>query len=552
MKRKRLGQAVLWILVFLLAAGLAALLVMQRRRSAPKEFMLAGAQFGKAPQIFVKQCATCHSPEGFGDGKAAYLVWPRPRDFSQGKFLLVTTDNRVPTDEDLFRTISRGMPGSAMPPWSHLAEQDRRDLVKYVRALGLRGKIQRLMGLKGGPEAASPMKKKTAEETARYLLEVGAPLQLPPEVPSSDTTLQQGRKVYLAYCAKCHGQEGRGDGQQKMEDDLGFRASPRDFTKGIFKGGVEARDLAYRILGGMPGSAMPNSEFKSPDELWAVVHYVRSLVKPGEQERVVQQRRTIAAKRIGSPPGDDPLAPFWDQVQPTYIALMPLWWRDERVEGVDVRAVHDGANLAIQLTWNDPTEDRDQSHFTTFGDGAALQFSADVDPPFFGMGDPAGLVNIWMWKAVWESDLVTRSAPQPIYPRAMMDFDMAVKKPGATTAANVPSKVADRDPNFYAAWGAGNLIANPHRPGSVENLNAKGLGTLHSQGLAGQIVRGKGAWKDRVWRVVFIRSLASRAKGDVDFRPGQSARVGFAVWDGQAGDRNGQKSVTIWHDLSFE
>ena len=147
MSRKEQGRVFLWVLAFLLAASIAGLLVI--RRQSPG---LSGKQFGRAPEIYRQQCAPCHGTDGFGDGKAAYLLRPRPRDFSQGKFLLVSTDNRIPTDEDLFRTIGRGMPGSAMPPWSHLAEQDRRALVRYVRALAFEGKVQRLMGLKGAPE----------------------------------------------------------------------------------------------------------------------------------------------------------------------------------------------------------------------------------------------------------------------------------------------------------------------------------------------------------------------------------------------------------------
>ncbi|MBI3696089.1 MAG: c-type cytochrome [Acidobacteria bacterium] len=236
-----------WILAFLLALAVAVLVVSQRRAPARQGFVLEGKEYGRAGQIFLKQCSACHGAEGFGDGPAAYLALPRPRDFSQGKFLLVTTDNRVPTDEDLFGTISRGMPGSAMPPWSHLAEQDRRDLVRYIRALTLRGKIQRLMGLKGGPEAASPMKPKAAEDTAKYVLEIGAPLQLPAPMPASDGVVKQGRQVYDAYCAKCHGKEGRGDGQQKMEDDLGFRAFKRTTSLTAFWAVCLARPCPTRI-----------------------------------------------------------------------------------------------------------------------------------------------------------------------------------------------------------------------------------------------------------------------------------------------------------------
>ena len=54
---------------------------------------------------------------------------------TSGEFRLVSTWDSVPTDEDLFGAISRGMPGSAMPSWSHLPE---RGLGYYVKALSRR------------------------------------------------------------------------------------------------------------------------------------------------------------------------------------------------------------------------------------------------------------------------------------------------------------------------------------------------------------------------------------------------------------------------------
>jgi hypothetical protein len=336
-----------------------------------------------------------------------------------------------------------------------------------------------------------------------------------------------------------------------MEDDLGFRAFPRDFSKGIFKGGTEPKELAYRTRGGMPGSAMPTSDIETDQDLWAVVHYVGSLIEPGAQEKVTQRRLTIAANLVGQPLGSDPMAEIWEQLDPTYVALMPLWWRNERVEGVEVRAAHDGNNLAIHLSWKDPTRNQGQLHVTTFGDAAALQFSREEDPPFFGMGDADAPVNIWQWKGAWESDLATFGDISQAYPRALMDHDLSLKQLQPSKGANVATDVKERDPTFYPGWGAGNLNSDPHRPGSVEDANAKGLGSVHAQAAGGQNVQGKGVWKEGVWRVVFLRSLSPSERGDVEFQAGERVRVGFAIWDGESGDRDGQKSVTIWHDLSL-
>ena len=66
-------------------------------------------------QVYSQQCTACHGVSGRGDGEAAYLLYPKPRDFVAARYRLVSTWERVPTDRDLFDTITRGMPGSAMP-----------------------------------------------------------------------------------------------------------------------------------------------------------------------------------------------------------------------------------------------------------------------------------------------------------------------------------------------------------------------------------------------------------------------------------------------------
>jgi mono/diheme cytochrome c family protein len=63
-------------------------------------------------QVFLKQCAPCHGATGAGDGEASWLLYPRPRNFRMGKFRLISTWDGVPTDDDLFETITRGIPGS--------------------------------------------------------------------------------------------------------------------------------------------------------------------------------------------------------------------------------------------------------------------------------------------------------------------------------------------------------------------------------------------------------------------------------------------------------
>ena len=263
--------------------------------------------------------------------------------------------------------------------------------------------------------------------------------------------------------------------------------------------------------------------------MWAMVHYVRSLIELGAQERVEQRRRQLRAARVSQPLPGDPSDAEWERIDPTFVALMPLWWRDDRVEGVEVRAAHDGENLAIHLSWNDTAENADQLHVTAFGDGAAVQLSNDNDPPFFGMGDAAARVNIWHWKSAWEDNRPSFPDITKAYPRALMDFDMSAKEIQPSQGAHLVSEVKDRDPIFYSGWGGGNLLSNPERPSVVEDLNAQGLGTVHSQTLRNQSVQDSGVWNEGGWRVVFVRPLSASGSGDVAFRTGESVRIAFDV-----------------------
>src|SRR5262245_41166346 len=63
--------------------------------------------------LYVNNCLPCHGEKGDGDGPAAKFLYPRPRNFNEGQFRIVSTANSKPADKDLFLVISRGMPGSA-------------------------------------------------------------------------------------------------------------------------------------------------------------------------------------------------------------------------------------------------------------------------------------------------------------------------------------------------------------------------------------------------------------------------------------------------------
>ncbi|OGW90703.1 MAG: hypothetical protein A3D28_00745 [Omnitrophica bacterium RIFCSPHIGHO2_02_FULL_63_14] len=482
-------------------------------------------------QLYNKQCAVCHGPKGAGDGQAAHLLYPKPRDFTQGEFRLVSTDTMQATDEDLFLTVTRGMPGSAMPPWELLSPEQRWALVYYIR---------HLTGASGSIDPASI-------------------IHVPPETLKTAEGLERGRQLFAQACASCHGPLGKGDGHQTIHvDNLGYPIKPRDLTAGIFKGSSESKDLYNRIVAGLPGSPMPSYAGVYTDEqLWELIYYVQSLVPPGVEERVRLRARHIRARRIRGGIPLEPTADAWRTAHPVWLALTPLWWGDDRVEGVEVRALHDGKELALHLSWSDPTRDSSTIAPQDFSDGAAVQFSLEHDPPFFGMGDAGmsarGAVQIWFWKASWQDDLAGWRDVENQYPHAAVDW-----YPGQRTYQHgepfevSQAKTASQDPEFMGGWGAGNPLSDPNRHSAAEEVVAKGLGTLTSRPPALQRIQAKGLWENGTWQVVLRRPLTSNEAGDLSLRPTQQVSVAFAVWNGHVENRNGQKSVSIWHALQLE
>ena len=107
-----------------------------RRTTRPPQANKTETPLERGKRVYEQNCAGCHGNEGPRERPGLPYIYPRPRDFSAGFFKLTSTpQGSLPTDEDLLRTITNGMPGSAMPSWELLSESDRRDAAAYVKTL---------------------------------------------------------------------------------------------------------------------------------------------------------------------------------------------------------------------------------------------------------------------------------------------------------------------------------------------------------------------------------------------------------------------------------
>ncbi len=484
-------------------------------------------------QVYSKQCAACHGATGRGDGEAAYLLYPKPRDFIAANYRLVSTWDRIPTDRDLFDTITRGMPGSAMPSWGHLPAQQRWALVYYVKSLA-----ERSLTIK-------PQKKPDPDGSGGEGI-----IEVPPEPPYDAAAKARALELYRDACASCHGETARGDGTQEQKDAEGYPTRPRDLTTGVFKGTPDPAHLYRRIVAGIPGSPMPMSDWAYGNDGWHLVHYVRSLSSDKQRERAEMKKFEIIATRVDKLP-DHPDSGTWRLTPPVNLHLMPLWWRTDRPEELTVRALHNGKELALLLVWSDDSHDHTALRPQDFRDAAAVEFSLTADPPFFAMGEKGNSVNIWMWKSERQADLEPAFQDlENVYPNIGVDsYPNLLRSP--VEQPHRHALTLESDPRFVTGWGAGNIVSDPQRKSPAEDLTARGFGTLRARPRVDQKVDAKGVYGENSYRVIFRRTITPTGKAAIELKPGKRVPVAFAVWNGSAGDRDGKKSVTIWQELKI-
>lgn len=262
----------------------------QRSASLAHSGVVEIGRLAAGREVYDAQCVGCHGANGDGAGPAATLLAPRPRNFRKGvfKFTSVESGGR-PLRRDLQRTITYGLAGSAMPDFRLLSEEHRKDLVEYVRWIALRGEFEELMLQVAVDEEELPDAAEIAEivigrwdETRQKILRPTSP-----EPAEDHASIARGQALFVdakrANCAACHGPTGKGDGPTANDylDDWGYPIRPRDFTAGVFRSGSDGADLWVTIAGGIKGTPMAGfAGTSTSDEIWDLVHFVRSLARP--------------------------------------------------------------------------------------------------------------------------------------------------------------------------------------------------------------------------------------------------------------------------------
>jgi DMSO reductase family type II enzyme heme b subunit len=469
----------------------------------------------KGRGIYMERCSFCHGLLGDGEGPAAKYLDPRPRDFTLGTFKFRTTQSgQLPTDTDLFRTVSRGLPGTGMQAFDSdlfkngLSELERWQVIAFVKTFAQEFEDPELDPIKTGKVVTLPAN----------------------QPPYSPELVAKGKEAFKkAKCFSCHGMLGRGDGNKEFrKDDWGFPIRIRNVTHPWkIKSGAEVEDIYMRFSTGINGTPMPSFvKSMNEDERWALANYIKSL------QHKLTTHQVLKAKPVA---GDLPVSPddaAWDQAAPIDMRLAGQVisaprWQNPSIEMITVRALFNDKDIAFRIEWDDPFKD------TVHSPDKELD-TKDITK--------VGAISSY----VEANDMV---------PRTLATFRDSI-------ALQFPVKHTEgtRKPHFYRGGSSDQVHlwvwkSDLHAQGktATEEGNARGWKqAVKAQAGDAQQIAGKAKWDQGRWSVVMKRPLNTGDKNDVQFNKGLFIPMAANAWDGSNGEHGLIMSLSTWYYVFME
>ena len=457
--------------------------------------------------IYEERCWFCHGEEGDGEGPVAPYLWPKPRDFTMGSYKLRTTQSgELPLDEDLFRTISLGLPGTAMPEWeSVLPGEERWQVIAYIKSF------------------AADLFEDEFFDPYQAIAELGEP-----PGGSAEELIAAGEIVYNEnQCWECHGVLGRGNGERvpELTDDLGYPIWPANlYEQWKLKGGQTVEEIYLRFTTGLDGTPMPSFEATVTNgERWQLAYYIESLIPDDGSESAAGG--IIRGRRVEGPLPAGPDASEWESASEVRVPLtgqatFAPRWQIPAVTDVDVRALFNDEEIALRLAWYDRFADTASvDSLLALAEGYSAD---DTYPVLFPDGE-----RVRGWFA---------DAAEVMFPVRQQDYPV------------LPHFVYGNagQPVDLWRWQAERQYGSGGSP--VVELRASGAGEPPEvHGPESQHATGSGTWTDGRWSVVIRRPLRTEVSTEeVQLAAGELVPVAFHIWDGANGETGLRMSLSSW------
>ncbi len=234
-----------------------------------KEFSTASVDRGKV--LYKEYCSQCHGATGKGDGPAASGLSPKPAVHANIPF------DKLPI-EYLYNVIYHGGrsvgKSPSMPYWGlTIGQQGVADVIAYLKDTFKGGQQVATAAEGAGVSGVCPQPRNTKRAPGKFR-KMTNPLEASQANIDAGKTLFHETATPLA-CIQCHGEKGDGNGPM----GAALNPHPRNFTCGETMKDISDGQMFWIIKNGSPGTGMMAFTGMPNNQIWQLIHYIRTLVK---------------------------------------------------------------------------------------------------------------------------------------------------------------------------------------------------------------------------------------------------------------------------------
>ncbi len=495
-------------------------------------------------RVYFTKCVWCHGVDGAGDGPGADRLWPRPRNFNQGTFKIRHTASGelplfdakkpVPGQNDLFETVTHGLPGSAMPSWEGiLTEEQRLQVLSFITT-----------------QLVKDRKFTDQKSESQTILQMG---DLKPIAPTEESLKKGAELVVEKKCVECHGADGRGDGNAfNLKDDWGFSIQPANWHKcwnfrGSRQDPYNVKNIFRTFSTGVNGTPMPSfADNTTVEERWHIANFVNSLCEreadgtPLSIDLLTDKPKVNFVLSSGVVEGEisaDPENEMWTKRARRIIAMGGQITHKprnfvNRIDDIWMKSVYNDTHIAFMFQWDDRTKSVAEGKLPWPPTSVNIDVK-EQDPKTGEEGSIAMHQNnytVYNDAVAMETAVKWKELPAPIKPRYLF---------GSNEQFPVDIMKWEADGSLRAFKGTGWDKDFEQRDNYEESSKL-----LFSE------------WKNGRWTVIIQRPLGNKKDQDYDedtfFEMGQYIPTVFFAWDGHNGDAGRKMAVSAFYYTFLE